>query len=385
MNEFTNDARVLRASKLGMEMGSDVYIFALHRTGLLERETCNNIAVRRFRLLTRPLSKAKPVQLIKYLEAIIRMVLAGIKLRPDLVHANDLSALPIGYLVAKFTGAKLLYDSHELWFGAQHRANFPRWMYNLGLAMERVLAKRADAVVTVSESIAEEMHRKMGIPKPQVIRNTPDWPKSTAVNSPGRLRVELGISHDIPILLYQGGIAKGRGLELLVQALTYLKNSDAVLVFLGNGPLVEVLKQTAKDAGIEQRVLFHPAVPPHDLPLYTVDATLGLSPIEGMCLNHRLCLPNKLFEYIQAGVPVVATDFPELRRTICSLGIGELFPDGSAVELARVIDGILADPVKLERYKRNAQQAAPQCSWEVEKKKLMEIYRILLGKRFSLD
>ena len=160
-------------------MGSDVYIFALHRTGLLERETCNNIAVRRFRLLTRPLSKAKPVQLIKYLEAIIRMVLAGIKLRPDLVHANDLSALPIGYLVAVYR-SKLLYDSEQVWSPTQGK--LPRWMYNLGLAMERVLAKRADAVAA-SESIAEEMYRKMGIPATSDSKYA-RLAKINAVNSP---------------------------------------------------------------------------------------------------------------------------------------------------------------------------------------------------------
>jgi glycosyltransferase involved in cell wall biosynthesis len=207
-----------------------------------------------------------------------------------------------------------------------------------------------------------------------VIRNIPNRrPSEPAIGkNTGPLRKKLGIKTGIPIILYQGLIAEGRGLLTLVAAITELADLSAVLVFLGNGPLVSELESKVKAERLEKRVYFHPAVPPEVLPQWTQDADLGVHPIEGISDNHRLCLPNKFFQYIQAGLPVLVTDLPEMRKIVAQYGVGELFSDGDASELATKIDHMLQNR---RTYGLAACAAAKVLSWDVEKHRLIDIYK----------
>jgi glycosyltransferase involved in cell wall biosynthesis len=377
LNPFTNDTRVLRAAETCVEMRGEATVFALHEPKLARREVIRGIHVRRFKLLTRPLSKRVAVQFIKYLESFIRMLWAGLNLRPKIVHANDLPTLPTGYVIACFTGTRLIYDSHELYSDRGDLPFLPKWFLELALVCERFLAKRADSVITVSDGISLEIDRGMGIGRPFVIRNmSAKTPLRAGVKKDSRLlRQALGIKEEIPIILYQGMIAKGRGLLTLVFAMTKLSHPSAVLVFLGNGALVSELRARAKSRGLESRVYFHAAVSPGILPYWTRGADLGVHPIEGICKNHRLCLPNKLFEYIQAGLPVVVTDLPEMRKIVSHYGVGEVFRDGDAEDLAAKIDSLL---VNGHKYRLASRAAANVLTWDVEKLRLIDIYKSVL-------
>jgi glycosyltransferase involved in cell wall biosynthesis len=378
LNDFRYDSRVLRAAQTCVEMGGGATVFALHEPKLPPIEVIHGIHVRRFKLLTRPLSERISVQFIKYLESFVHMLWAGLILRPNIVHANDLTTLPTGYLIARLAGARLIYDSHELYSDRGDLPLFPEWALKLALSCERVLAQRADCVITVSEGISREMGRRMGIRRPSVIRNMPARTSSwTEVKrNPRLLRERLGIREETPIVLYQGLIVKGRGLRTLVLAMTQVKHQSAVLVFLGNGPLVSELRSLANDSGLEKRAYFHRAVSPDALPYWTADADLGIHPIAGNCSNHRLCLPNKLFEYIQAELPVIVTDLPEMRRVVVRYGVGEVFRDGDAKDLAVKIDSML---VNGHKYKLASRSAAKVLSWDDERHRLIDVYKTVLS------
>ena len=377
LNNFTNDARVLRAATTGLELGGMCTVFALHRSGLLESENTGAVEIKRFRAITSLSSRNPLLRLLGYVHALILMMVQGVRLHPDLVHANDLPALPLGFLIARTTDAKLLYDSHELWADSRHRLLVPRWLFRMMRRTERFCARRADAVITVSEGIADYMAKDFNIPKPVVVRNIPIASDERRIDR-HVLKSALAISAEVPLVLYQGGMTKGRDLITLIKAMERIKHPTGVLVFLGNGPLVPTLKTAAHETEIQERVFFHPEVPPDELCWWTQDATLGICSIEGICLSYRLSLPNKLFEYIQAGLPVLVSDLPEMRRVVSRYGVGEIYAGGDVAELADKIDRILCDPELREKYRQAAMVAAKTLHWGIEKETLMSVYQKLL-------
>jgi len=226
----------------------------------------------------------------------------------------------------------------------------------------------------------------LGIDRPEVVRNFAEYRPMmlTPGSQTGPLRQRLNISPGIPIVLYQGGLGPGRGLMTLVKAMQQIRHPTAVLVFLGDGLMLSDLKAAVASAGLQERVYFHQAVPPAELPAWTQDATLGIHPIEDLSLNHRFSLPNKLFEYIQAGLPVLVTDLPEMRRIVKRYDVGDLFPDRDATSLAHKLDEILHDPALYRRYRDASITAATELSWTSEKGRLIAIYRRLLNGQVDL-
>jgi len=377
LNTFTHDTRVLRAATTGLELGGRCTVFALHRSGLPRSENIGALEVKRFRAITSLSSRNLLLRLLGYVHAIILMMVQGIRLHPDLVHANDLPALPLGFLIARSTGAKLLYDSHELWADSSHRLLVPGWLFRMMRRTERFFARRADAVITVSEGIADYMAKDMDILKPVVVRNVPMASDERGIDKPA-LREALSISADVPLVLYQGIMVKGRDLITLVKAMGRIQHPTGVLVFLGDGPLVPTLETLAHEVGMQERVFFHPAVPPAELHRWTQEATLGICAKEAYCSSHTLSLPNKLFEYIQAGLPVLVSDLPEMRRVVSRYGVGEVYAGGDVAQLADRIDGILSNPELREKYRQATIVASKTLHWGVEKETLIRVYQELL-------
>jgi glycosyltransferase involved in cell wall biosynthesis len=356
LHPFVNDNRVLRAAQSSRKYGPTT-VLALLEAGLPREEEVDGCRVRRIALRTRPLAKRAPVQVLKYLEAVWRFRRAGRSLRPQVVHAHDLDTLPIGYLVARSCGARLIYDSHELWSSAPHMDRQPAWVTRARLSVERWLARKADQVIAVSDGIADVMAREMQIRRPAVVNNMPPLPPAGG-ESPGPLRRSLNLGPDVPILLYQGKFAPTKGVELLVEAMKSVTHRGAVLVLLGEGPLEPRLRTMAASEGLAGRVLLHPSVPGKELHAWTRDATIGLYAVEGGHLSKRLSLANKFFEYVQAGLALIVTDMPEMRKLVDRYGLGETVPPADAPELARRIDALLGDPTRLARYRAAAERAA---------------------------
>jgi len=302
----------------------------------------------------------------------------------DIIHANDLDSLPAAVKLKRRTGAKLVYDSHELFPEQFPRTNslkgeLFRFLFRTYCTfLEKRLIKHADALITVNESIASELSRRYRIPKPVVVMNCPSLKERPSEYRKG----ENPFLQTFPqiegrrIILYNGGITEGRGLENLVEAMSSIEG--AVLIFMGKGPLENPLKKKVQDLGIEEKVFFHPPVPSQDVVAFSQWADIGVLPFFDNSLNIHYVLPNKLFEYLLAGLPVVSSDLPELRKVVKGNGFGILFNPEKPGDIARAIREIL-EPKTLEEAKKRVWENAPLLyNWEKEEEKLLQVYSRLL-------
>jgi glycosyltransferase involved in cell wall biosynthesis len=289
------------------------------------------------------------------------------RIRPDAVHAHDAAMLLPGIVGARLTGAMLVYDSHELATSVPYRERAWAWFV---ASIEQLVVPRCDAVITVSEGIAERLRRRYRLPRtPTVVRNV----TALRVSGSGGLRTSLGIDAHTPLVLHQGAPAPDRGCEALIAAIA--KVSEAHLAFLGDSEpgYAAVLRQEIGAHDVHDRVTMLPSVALEQLLAHTVEADVGVTLLQDTCENHRLALPNKLFEYLAAGVPVVASDLPEIRRLIEQHGVGWCVAPNDPTALAGALRGALAqraDPALRERLA----DAAAELSWPREQLRLVELY-----------
>jgi glycosyltransferase involved in cell wall biosynthesis len=295
--------------------------------------------------------------------------------RFDVYHAHDLNTLPAAWLCARRDHAKLVYDSHELYV-ERNRKEKAHWLWKFYLRkLEGFLVRRCDAVYTVNQSLAAEMARRYRISEPGVIMNAPAcFSKFEHAENNMQLREALSIAPDYKILLYVGSITFNRGLEALIKSLVHLP--DCYLVFMGYG--VDAFKQglqaLAEGYGVADRFAFYGPVATDQVIHYAAGADLGVAPIANACLSYYYCSPNKLFEYMNAGLPVIASNFPELEKTVLGHEIGYTFDPESPEDIAKAARFILDDPEKARAMHDNALQAASLYNWGNESKKLLEIY-----------
>ena len=298
-----------------------------------------------------------------------------IKERADIYHANDLNTLPVAYWAKKKTGGKLIYDSHELYLERNTERKQSKVAKLLLSRLEYFLVRSVDDVITVSESIGQELKRRYPIKRLSVILNTPCSQASGRTLS---LRDELRIPKDNKIILYVGNITFNRGLEELIQSVSYL--DDCVVVIMGRAPKPAynlVLRRLAREAGVESKVYYFGPVPAEDVTEYAAFAHVGAASIKDVCLSYYYCLPNKLFEYMAAGLPVAGSNFPELKKVIEGYNIGKTFNPDDPKDIAEAINYVLSDKQRYMQMKRNALRAARVFSWENESKKLLKIYKRL--------
>jgi glycosyltransferase involved in cell wall biosynthesis len=294
------------------------------------------------------------------------------RLRPDVVHAHDAAMLLPGIIGARLTGALLIYDSHELATSVPYRDRAWAWFV---AAIERVVVPRCAAVITVSDGIARRLRARYRLPvDPTVVRNVSEL----QIRGAGGLRVRMGLDASTPLILHQGAPAPARGCEVLVEALSHLEGVH--LAFLGDAQdgYGEELRAAVHDFGVEDRVALIASVPLTQLLAHTAEADVGVTLLQDTCENHRLALPNKLFEYIAAGVPVVASALPETQRLLDSHGVGWCSPPGDPGALAQTLELALrrrADPDLKERLR----SAARELCWSREQHRLLGLYRRLSG------
>ena len=292
--------------------------------------------------------------------------------RIDIVHCNDLEPLPFCVLLKTFTFGrlKIIYDAHEL---ETEKTATTGIRQLISRVLESFLIKRTDAFITVSFSIARWYEERYGLKLVEVVLNCPSLWNLSKKNS---LRRELGIGEDVQIVLYQGGFMPGRHLEELLDAFRIEDRSDRVLVFLGHAvdkPESRAIEKAIRSAVDSNRnVLCLPSVSPELLSEYTASADIGISLIEDVCLSYRYCLPNKFFEFAMAGLPIVVSDLPEMRRMVEDYNCGVVCSSVQPRAILRSIDALLLGD--FVQAGLNARRMAEENSWERQEHKLLALY-----------
>ena len=294
--------------------------------------------------------------------------------RADVVHAHDVNTLPTAWLAAKLSGAKMVYDAHEI---STSREGYSKVRKLVGW-IERTLMPRVQGTITTTEARAKYFARAYGVARPVVLQNRPR--EQQAMRS-DRIRTELELDQRWPIILYQGGVQQGRGLERLARVAADVPN--AYFVFIGGGRLDGSLRRIVEELQLEQRVRFIPTVALAELPSYTASADIGVQPIENTCLNHYTTDSNKLFEYVQAGLPVVASDLPEIRRVVREHDLGVLVPEGDSVALAAALRDLVGDEYKRRYFAAQSRKAASVLNWGSQEHELLALYERVLSNRSS--
>jgi len=362
----THDSRVLREVSTATDLGGEVEILCAEyeSSGRPSRTRVDSLGTHR--IPVGPHRQGKLRFLRFYTEAIPSIL----RIRAAIYHAQDLYSLPVAWLGAKRHGRPLIYDSHEYYLGtsslSQRRLERSIW----GL-VERTFIGRADEVITVCDAIADRLREQYKIRRPRVLRNVPIWRAPRRTN---RLREILRLDPDTSILLYQGVIERGRGLFATLDALADLEACH--FVALGDGTLREETKARARCLGLSERVSFLDPVASEDLLEYTASADVGLCLIENTGFSYYHSLPNKLFEYMMAGVPVIASDFPEIGRAVRESRSGLTVDPEDPVEIARAIRRLTQDQRLRETCAHNAlRAAADRYNWNRESRILADIYR----------
>ncbi|MCE7791781.1 glycosyltransferase [Salipaludibacillus sp. CUR1] len=416
-NHFTNDARVMRECTALSESGYRVDLMAIHdpgEPGLAKFEKVNeNFHVHRVRrypallqLLQRTLrlfKKYKPAAVIPltllflsfytfplltglivltlFLAAqtkvrtvwirfniFMRMVSKGLRGSYDLYHSNDLNTLPQGILCSKLRIKRkpLIYDSHEV---QTSRTGYESKMY---ARLEKLWLTFTDVMIVENHTRAKYNEDVYGF-YPEVLHNYPFMQENEVTLYP--LHKELGLPESERILLYQGGIQTGRGLDKLVKAMPMIK--EGTLVFIGDGRIKTDLQKMVKDMGLEGRIKFLPKVPLENLPSYTKNGYIGFQVLNNVCFNHYSASSNKLFEYMMAGVPVVACGFPEIRKVVEEEGTGVCVDSHDPNDIAEKVNDLLGSPDQVEQMSARCSTAKHRYNWNLEKNKLLEIYNDL--------
>jgi glycosyltransferase involved in cell wall biosynthesis len=313
---------------------------------------------------------------LRALLILIRSVLYLIKLPTDIYHAHDTIGLPACAIAALVRRKPLVFDAHELPL-AELRVS-RAWLRNLMVRLLTSVVRRCAGVITVSAPIAEEIRRCYQARQVTLVRNTPLY---QAVEKNDRLRQYLGLGPEVRIALYQGNIQEDRRLDTLVHAAKSLER-DVVLVLMGKDmrKTVSKLQAQAIGEGVAERVKFVPPVPYEELLEWAASADIGLiiyAPDHS--LNVKMCLPNKLFEYMMAGLPVLATQLDAVADVLNTHDAGRTISSIDATEVGSAINAMIADRHALARMSRNALDAVQQeFNWGEERQKLLLLYYAII-------
>jgi len=369
-NNFVSDSRILKETRSLMERGvtEQIEIVALSDGELAEHETLSpGRTVWRVPLASRArLPKDLLSQSVKYAEWAARIIGRHKGYPWDVIHCHDLAPLPIAAMLAKRTGARLIYDAHEL---ETEVLGLGGTRQLLSRRVERHFIQKADAIITVSPSIQAWYRETYPGLSVSMVRNVP-YKAADSVLQPYPWRAELGVPDEAKLFIYVGNFASGRGIPLLLDVFTRADCRHHVL-FMGSGGLESQVRRAAQECS---RVHFHPPVPMAEVVGRVAGADIGVSLLEDTCLNHRYALPNKFFECLQGGVPVVVSDLLDQRNIITETGAGWVTAHAGDV-FATVVNTI--DETDYQRKRIAARKLAETIDWNNEAEQLVEVYRCL--------
>ena len=358
-NDLVSDQRVHKVCTSLQKWGFDVLLVGRLRRkspALEKRSYC----VKRMNLLfdTGPFF---------YMEYNIRLFFFLLFHRADILVANDLDTLCANYIASKITGRKLAYDSHE-YFTEVPELVLRKFTQSIWRAIEQWIFPKLQFVYTVNDSIANAYFTTYKI-KPAVIRNFPVKVDETIIT---RSKTDLLLPKDKKIILYQGAVNIDRGLPEVIEAMQFVNN--AVLLIIGDGDILNELKAKIAQLKLNEKVIFFNRVPFEMLKQYTLHADIGISLEKDTNLNYRFTLPNKLFDYVHAGVPVLASPLDEIKKIFSAFSIGLLIDSHAPQHIADKINLMLSDLDKRKVWRENCLAASKEYCWQHEENVLKRIY-----------
>jgi len=350
-NDLVSDNRVHKVCSSLQKMGFEVL--------LVGRKLPHSIAVKR------PYSTQRMRLFFRkgplfYAEYNFRLFLLLLFAKCDILLSNDLDSLLANYLASKIRNKPLVYDSHEYFTEVPELINRPRTQ-KIWELLERKIVPRLKYAYTVCNSIAAVYQEKYGT-NFRVVRNLP-LTRTTRFNKTEQAN---------KIILYQGAINIARGLEQAILAMHHIEN--AKLVIAGDGDIKSKLEALVKQKNLNDKVEFTGRLPLEKLAEITAQANLGLSIEEDYGLNYRFALPNKLFDYIQAEVPVLVSNLPEMAAIVKKYQVGEVTPSLNPEILAQKMQDCLNNEEKRKLWETNLKTAAKELVWENEEKVLADIF-----------
>jgi glycosyltransferase involved in cell wall biosynthesis len=301
-----------------------------------------------------------------YAEYNIRLFFFLLFSKFDLVFANDLDTLPAAFLAAKIKRKKLIYDTHEYFTATPELMHRPT-IQKIWMSIESCFFPKLKHVITVNSSIAN-LYEKQFNKKISVVRNIP----LSYTPKKNKSRTDLNLPVDKKIIIIQGtGINIERGAEEACKAMQFLEN--VILLIIGSGDVMPILKKIVADNHLEAKVLFKSKMPFQELRAYTMNCDLGLTIDKGTNINYIYSLPNKLFDYIHAGIPVLSSELVEIKNIIENYHIGYFILNHNPQHIAQTINKIFSDQATYDRTKENTITAKKHLCWEEEEKILLNI------------
>lgn len=375
LNNFTFDARVHREAQSLAEAGHEVTVVALKDEGTLASEETSGYKIERLELKTRGWPKKGFFQIFKYIEFLYKAFRKTKAIKPDICHGNDMTGLLPAFIGSFFTGAKVVYDSHELWLETNAIRKRGGLEMKVWAFLEKWLIKRADQVLTVSPWIADELAVKYDIPRPEVIMNCPPYEE---VPESQLIRDKLGIAEDQVIVLHHGAMSKRRGIEEFIQSANYLPDNYKLVLLGPDSAFKAEQKEAVQKEGMADKVFFMDPVPVDEVVKHVASADIGTFLSAGNIKSHRLGLANKVFECMTAGTPLVVSDFFE--AFVRENGIGISCDQQNPQDLARAILELWGDREFYQAAKANClEKARTVYNWQAQAKKLEALYIALVS------
>ena len=353
-NDITTDQRVHKVCTSLQKMGFEIL--------LVGRKLENSIPLERS-YKTHRIDLFFNKGFLFYAEYNIRLFFYLFFKKKDILLSNDLDTLFPNYLISKIQNKKIVYDSHELFTEVPELINRPK-IQKIWLKLEKWIVPKLKNTYTVCQSIADYYNKKYKT-KFKVIRNLP---KENIY-----IKQRIGNTTLRKIILYQGAVNIGRGLELMINTMEYLDNH--IFIIFGDGDILKDLKDIVKTKKLEDKVSFKGKVEPKLLNKVTPKADLGISIEEDLGLNYRYALPNKIFDYIHANVPILVSDLPEMKQIVMDYEVGEIVENRNPEKLAIQIEKLLNSD--LTQIKKNLEKATKKLQWKNEEKVLQNIFNNL--------
>ncbi|MGC3976809.1 MAG: glycosyltransferase family 4 protein [Paludibacteraceae bacterium] len=348
-SDLATDQRVQKVAKSLHQNGFDVLLLGRHLKD--SSPVSFPYAYKRFHLFFNR-------SFLFYAELNLRLFFFLLFNKSDILLSNDTDTLPANYIVSVLKKKKLVFDAHEL-FPEVPELVHRKFVKNCWIKIEDFIFPKLKYSYTVCQSIADYYHNKYGL-QMEVIRNVPYLQPHKNQDT-----------KESKILIYQGALNIGRGLEWIINAMPYVENAQLIIV--GDGDIKNELLRLVKHLQLADKVHFIGKTLPDKLKEYTVNADLGLCLLENRGLSYYYSLPNRIFDYIHAGIPVLATDFPEIRNIVDTYKTGILINHYEPEYLAKIINKILSEGFETTHFRSLAQEF----SWENEEKKLLKKIKII--------